>query len=296
MDRRKFIFGSGAGMIALTLVGKSNYVFGAEEELTDRGACLPTTSDILGPFYRANAPLRSVIAPAGAAGTALNFKGQVYDEDCNPIPGALVDVWHADNVGGYDNTSADFNYRGKYQVNSSGEYIFESVKPGWYLNGSQYRPSHIHFRVTAPGYIELITQLYFENDPYIPNDPWASDEDAEFRIVPITQIGGVDTAVFNIYLKSTTSGIKKDKPGLKINIANNPFDESLIIDSPDQPINNVELFSNKGKLVASKYDVSDKRITLDTRALSGGTYFVRISAGKEIVVHQVVKAASAYKY
>ena len=75
--------------------------------------------------------------------------------------------------------------------NSQGYYIFESIKPGLYLNGSTYRPSHIHFKITPPGFNTLITQLYFENDPYIPSDAAASitsgQYDATNRIIPLTQ-------------------------------------------------------------------------------------------------------------
>ena len=51
-------------------------------------------------------------------------------------------------------------------------YEFETIHPGRYLNGSQLRPSHIHYRVSSPGHAELVTQLYFEGDPEIAGDPF----------------------------------------------------------------------------------------------------------------------------
>ena len=33
----------------------------------------------------------------------------------------------------------------------------------------------------------LTTQLYFEGDPYIPMDTWASDPDAEHRTIALTE-------------------------------------------------------------------------------------------------------------
>ena len=74
-------------------------------------------------------------------------------------------------------------------------YIFETIKPGLYLNGSSYRPSHIHFKITPPGFNALITQLYFQGDPYIPTDAAASVNsgsfDATHRIIPlVTNING----------------------------------------------------------------------------------------------------------
>jgi hypothetical protein len=72
---------------------------------------------------------------------------------------------------------------------ANGLYAFETILPGAYLNGNQYRPKHIHFRVNKPGFPELITQLYFAGDPYIAADPWASQPDAAARIIPLNTIG-----------------------------------------------------------------------------------------------------------
>ena len=57
-------------------------------------------------------------------------------------------------------------------------------KPGWYLNGENFRPSHIHVRVYVQGVKRLTTQLYFENDPFIAGDPWASA--APERVVAVS--------------------------------------------------------------------------------------------------------------
>ena len=104
-------------------------------------------------------------------GTRLIISGQVYNLECSEIiPNAEIDIWHANDSGSYDNYG--FNLRGKTYSNAQGFYIFETIKPGLYLNGSTYRPSHIHFKITPPGFNTLITQLYFEGDPYIPTDAW----------------------------------------------------------------------------------------------------------------------------
>ena len=58
-----------------------------------------------------------------------------------------------------------------------------------YLNGSTFRPSHIHFKITPPGFNTLITQLYFQGDPYLSTDAAASitsgSFDATNRIIPL---------------------------------------------------------------------------------------------------------------
>ena len=124
-----------------------------------------------GPFYTANAPTiqNNQLANINEIGTRLIISGHVYNLECSEfIPNTEIDIWHANDSGTYDNSG--FNLRGKTYSNAQGYYIFETVKPGLYLNGATYRPSHIHLKITPPGHNSLITQLYFEGDPYIPTD------------------------------------------------------------------------------------------------------------------------------
>ena len=62
-----------------------------------------------------------------------------------------------------------------------------TVKSGWYLNGSAFRPSHIHVKVYVEGVEKLTTQLYFAEDPYLADDPWASA--APERAIPLKETG-----------------------------------------------------------------------------------------------------------
>jgi protocatechuate 3,4-dioxygenase beta subunit len=62
--------------------------------------------------------------------------------------------------------------RGKLRTEADGRYHVRTVLPGRYLNGAQYRPSHIHVKLRAPGFTELTTQLYFPGDPYNDVDPF----------------------------------------------------------------------------------------------------------------------------
>ncbi len=163
------------------------------------GECV-TTSDILGPFYTPGAPTTNKISPDGAAGTVLFITGTVYACDCQtPLADAVVDVWQADDAGDYDNIG--FNFRGKMFTDEAGNYAFETMLPGKYLNGANYRPRHIHYKSSYQDSNELVTQLYFEGDTSIPIDPWASDESAENRIIPLVEdANGALHGVFDITL------------------------------------------------------------------------------------------------
>jgi protocatechuate 3,4-dioxygenase beta subunit len=60
-------------------------------------------------------------------------------------------------------------------TDADGAFELSTIIPGHYLNGSTYRPAHIHVKASAPGYRLLTTQLYFEGDPYNEGDPWIHD-------------------------------------------------------------------------------------------------------------------------
>lgn len=156
-----------------------------------------TTPDIEGPFYLENAPFSTKLASNGSPGTPLFITGTIYARDCTtPVKEALVDVWHANDAGGYENN----NYRGRMETDDSGNYAFETILPGKYLNGAQFRPRHFHYKVSSGNEL-LTTQIYFEGDTSIPIDPWASDPDAVDRIIPLTEdANGNLHGVADIYL------------------------------------------------------------------------------------------------
>ena len=198
MDRKKFIINSSLAAFALTTFG--SIVKGANGEF--KGDC-DTTNDILGPFYRPNAPNRTDLTYEGLAGTKIVLKGKVFKSDCTTIhKDALVEIWHCNSEGEYDNDTKEFRQRASLKTNDKGEYTFTTILPGKYLNGELYRPSHIHYRVTEMSSKELISQIYFKGDPHIIKDPWASKDKAKHRILQITpeDIKGNLTINFDIYL------------------------------------------------------------------------------------------------
>jgi protocatechuate 3,4-dioxygenase beta subunit len=134
-------------------------------------SCDETLDNILGPFYVAGAPSKTTLRETGMVGTPFAVSGQVLGfPDCKPLTNATLDVWQADNSGNYD--SVGYRLRGVFAVDASGGYVLTTIIPGHYLNGSQYRPAHIHVIVRAPGFKDLTTQLYFAGDQYNSIDPW----------------------------------------------------------------------------------------------------------------------------
>ncbi len=240
--------------------------------------CDQSTEDAYGqgPFYTANAPTiqNNQLADLNEVGTRIIISGRVYNLQCSEvIPNTEIDVWHANDEGEYDNLG--YNLRGRTTTNSQGFYIFKSIKPGFYLNGSIFRPSHIHFRITPPGFSTLITQLYFEGDPYIPTDAAASvtsgSFDATNRIIPLTlNTNGDLEGTWDIIINGDgapvgTNNIHIDK-GMIYSATPNPFTDHIEI--------NYGVFK-KSKVAISVYNVQGQIVaTIDKKVLRADKYSV----------------------
>src|SRR5687767_634273 len=129
----------------------------------------PTEDNIEGPFYRKDAPFRSKLAE-GVKGENLSIAGRVLSPDGKPLLDAVVEVWHADPAGEYDNKSDNFLLRGRIRTDQFGNYWYQTVMPGQYDVGEAKRPAHIHYKVSADAYQGLTTQLYFKGDPWLDRD------------------------------------------------------------------------------------------------------------------------------
>jgi len=158
--------------------------------LNNRRDDTATASALLGPFWRKNSPLCQTgdcIARGDTEGVPLEVQGQVRDIDGKPLAGVEVDVWQASPVGFYENqdkAQPEMNLRGRFLTDVEGHYLFRSVRPAGYpvptdgpcgdlLRAQQrhpYRPAHLHFMVSAPGYRTLITQVFADDAENLNSD------------------------------------------------------------------------------------------------------------------------------
>lgn len=152
-----------------------------------------TDSALLGPFWRKNAPIYEAGAniaqgpEAAATDQAFHISGHVRDAHGMPIEGAMVDIWQASPLGFYENqdsTQPDMNLRGQFKTDATGHFHLRSVLPAGYpvpvdgpcgdlLRNQQrdpFRPAHVHFMVSKPGYQVLTTQVFADNDSRLQTD------------------------------------------------------------------------------------------------------------------------------
>lgn len=163
-SRRGFLQTTGLGLAALAL--------GCDEQAGDDTGGDPevcgdrTLDQTEGPYWLPDVPIRTDLDLYDEAGTRLRWRGRVVATDCTPIEGAIVDLWHANPTGTYDD-STEMRYRGQTATDAEGRFEFTTVKPGHYVvSPSWTRPAHLHVKVWVGGEELLTTQLYFETDPF----------------------------------------------------------------------------------------------------------------------------------
>ena len=195
MQRRNFITATALCAVAVSASGFIRF-----NGKNFEGDC-ETTTDILGPFYRPDAPLRTDMRIINAKGQQVILSGKIKHKDCKTaLNNACVEIWHCDGDGVYDNDSADFKYRAKAYTDENGNYSFNTIIPVPYgVGGEVVRPAHYHLMFSAGGYQSLITQLYFTGDKYIAKDASASSPSAKKRILNIADGKNGEKAVtFNV--------------------------------------------------------------------------------------------------
>ena len=170
---------------------------------------------IEGPFYVPGAPNLgsdgTLPMRNDEPGTPLDFGGQVRTVSGDPLPGATVELWHADDVGFYSQFAPalpPWNLRGVFTTDADGRFLAHTVQPAPYQiphDGSTgtliaaagwhaWRPAHLHLKVSAPGHQLITTQLYFSGGAYLESDI-ASAVKPELMIEPKPKADGSGSEV-----------------------------------------------------------------------------------------------------
>lgn len=165
---------------------------------------------IEGPYYLPDSP--QLNSPAtlpmrdDEPGTPLLFQGKVTNVAGKALPGARIEIWHADDLGFYSQFAPgipEWNLRGTVVSDQDGSFQINTIQPapyqiptdgacgqliaaaGWHA----WRPAHLHLKVSAPGHQLVTTQLYFEGDEHVADDI-ASAVKPELVLSPINRSNG----------------------------------------------------------------------------------------------------------
>ena len=149
-----------------------------------------TSSSVLGPFHVLGAPPVDYGGDLKRDndGATVVVRGRVRDMEGNPIPDAEIEIWQTADNGLYSNqdeTQPEYNLRARLMVDKEGRYGFTTIRPAPYTvpddgpvgdllratGRHPWRPSHLHFIVIAPGYRNLVTEVFPDDDPYLDEDP-----------------------------------------------------------------------------------------------------------------------------
>jgi len=117
-----------------------------------------TVAQTEGPYFTPNSPERTSFIEEGMGGERMILTGYVYSTDCQPVEKALLDFWHCDDQGVYDNEG--YRLRGHLFTDDDGLFRLETIKPGIYPG----RTRHIHLKAQAQDGPILTSQLYFPDD------------------------------------------------------------------------------------------------------------------------------------
>ncbi|MFF7047351.1 intradiol ring-cleavage dioxygenase [Streptomyces griseorubiginosus] len=149
-----------------------------------------TESTVLGPFHMTESPVRALgddIDLVGGTEPCV-VSGRVRSADGTPLPGAVLDVWQADEQGFYDVQQPDVqpagNGRGLFTADAEGCFWFRTCVPAPYpiptdgpvgdllraTGRHPYRPAHIHFIVGAEGHTPVTTHIFVAGSDYLDSD------------------------------------------------------------------------------------------------------------------------------
>jgi protocatechuate 3,4-dioxygenase beta subunit len=169
--------GAGLGLVALASSAGRGFLGGSTASAADTAlaTCTLAPAQTEGPYYVDGALQRHNVTER-RPGTPLWLTLRVVDAStCSAIPGATVEIWHADASGdysGYNGFVGEIFMRGQQVASDGGVATFRTVYPGWYAG----RTVHIHCKVHVGGSTVHTGQLYFDDalsDTVFADEPYA---------------------------------------------------------------------------------------------------------------------------
>lgn len=172
MKRKNFLKRGIIGLSSILILPSMLSSCNDNEPIVDANDCVVSPSETDGPFpIKTPADLirENIVGDRTGIPLLIHIKVENTNNNCKPLPGVWVDIWHCDAQGNYSEYSEqlDGNFtnqhflRGRQLTNSNGVASFLSIYPGWYPG----RAPHLHLEVkTTTDKSLLITQTAFPED------------------------------------------------------------------------------------------------------------------------------------
>jgi protocatechuate 3,4-dioxygenase alpha subunit len=178
-----------------------------------------TTSQTIGPYLRIGLEWMVIedLAPEGVAGERVQIEGRVVDGDGKPVNDAAIEVWQANSRGKYASAEdkqdkpleAGFRGYGRSLTDEGGNFRFRTVKPGR-VPGPQGRLQAPHLVVTIfmRGLLkQLMTRVYFPDEPANAEDPVLALVPAERRATLTAKMKGAGVLEWNVMLQGSNETV-----------------------------------------------------------------------------------------
>lgn len=232
LPRRRMLqlgLGATAGILT-TAIGCNNAGVETAQTGAETSNCAVTPDQTIGPFYPhvkngdGDVDLTRIQGKDGQAeGQVILVRGQILDQNCQPIENALVEIWQANHHGRYSHEGdaanplpldPHFEGWGEMTTAADGSYGFKTIKPAPYFFGDPAKPEdwrspHIHFKVSRRGYHEIVTQMYFEGEERNATDTIIADlpeqERGQFILSPAEDESGIPLFNFNLTLQKVAT-------------------------------------------------------------------------------------------
>jgi protocatechuate 3,4-dioxygenase alpha subunit len=172
-----------------------------------------TTSQTIGPYLRIGLEWMQIedLVPRGVAGERVSIRGRVVDADGKPVNDAAVEIWQANSHGRYASPEdrqdkpleGAFRGYGRSLTDDQGAFRISTIKPGRVPGpASSVQAPHLNVTIFMRGLLkQLMTRMYFPDDPANAADPILALVPAERRSTLIARKAGDGTLEWNVVLQ-----------------------------------------------------------------------------------------------
>ena len=178
-----------------------------------------STSQTIGPYLRIGLEWMVIedLAPQGVAGQRVRIEGRVLDADGKPVNDAAVEIWQANSHGKYASPEdpqdkpleAGFRGYGRSLTDDAGMFRFRTIKPGRVPGpDGKLQAPHLVVTIFMRGLLkQLVTRMYFPDEPSTSDDPVLKLVPAERRATLVAKQTGEGALEWNVRLQGTTETV-----------------------------------------------------------------------------------------